>query len=111
MDSMMQTFYLNNFEGVRLAGEIDSGGLKLRNNILKHLSVFDMEQKLGQEKDIEANYTAYLKSIDEFTGASRSQREKELAKIVESDSRNIKVILILFSRIQDRIRQRRLMIL
>ena len=90
MDSMMQTFYLNNFEGVRLAGEIDSGGLKLRNNILKHLSVFDMEQKLGQEKDIEANYTAYLKSIDEFTGASRSQREKELAKIVESGIKEYK---------------------
>ena len=97
LDSMMQTFYLNNFEGVRLAGEIDSGGLKLRNNILKHLSVFDMEQKLGQEKDIEANYEAYLKSIDEFSRASRSQREKDLAKIVADSIKeykaNVDVIL------------------
>ena len=90
LDSMMQTFYLNNFEGVRLAGEIDSGGLKLRNNILKHLSVFEMEQKLGQEKDIEANYATYLKSIEEFSRASRSQREKELAKTVEDSIKEYK---------------------
>ncbi|HPS58534.1 MAG TPA: methyl-accepting chemotaxis protein [Spirochaetota bacterium] len=101
LDSMMQTFYLNNFEGVRLAGEIDSGGLKLRNNILKHLSVFDMQQKLGQEKDIEANYAAYLKSIEEFTRASRSAREKELAKIVEGGIKAYKSdvdVILVYSR-------------
>ncbi len=90
LDNMMQTFYLNNFEGVRLAGEIDSGGLKLRNNILKHLSVFDMEQKMGQEREIEANYEAYLKSIEEFSRASRSQREKELAKVVADSIKDYK---------------------
>ena len=97
LDSMMKTFYLNNFEGVRLAGEIDSGGLKLRNNILKHLSVFDMEQKLAQENDIEANYANYLKAIDEFSRASRSAREKELARIVAESIKeyknNVDVIL------------------
>ena len=97
LDSMMKTFYLNNFEGVRLAGEIDSGGLKLRNNILKHLSVFDMEQKLAQENDIETNYANYLKAIDEFSRASRSAREKELARIVAASIKeyknNVDVIL------------------
>lgn len=79
---MMKSFYVENFEGVRLAGNVESSGLKLRNDALKHLSIFDLQQKIALEQAFENDFNEYLKHIDDFLKADRTAREKELAKTI-----------------------------
>lgn len=94
LDGMMKTFYTANFEGVRLAGEIESSGLKLRNDALKNLSIFDLQQKIALEKSFEDDYNIYIGHIDNFLKSERSDREKELASMIREGIGQYRLALV-----------------
>jgi len=93
IDQMLKNIYANNLEGIRLAEELEIKGLTLRVNILKHMTVPTLQEKLTFEKGIEKVYGSYVKDVENYTNIAKSQRERELtALLLDSINRYMEAV-------------------
>jgi methyl-accepting chemotaxis protein len=84
INSMLNELYTVNLTGIKFASDLENRGLALRVSILKHLSVPDLKEKLGHERDIEKIFSGYIKAIDEYRTSAKTAREKEIVTILDA---------------------------
>lgn len=85
INSMLNSLYTVDLEGIKFASTLENKGMGLRMVILKHLSLTEVNDKLAIEKDLDRLYDDYVKTVDEYRKKTPNPRERELAGII-SDS-------------------------
>lgn len=90
IDEMIDDLYSVNLTEIKFTNELENKGLILRVNILKHMTVPTLEEKIFHENEIEKTYTGYIKDIESYKNMTDTGRERELAEILEISIKSYK---------------------
>ncbi len=90
IDAMIDDLYNVNLTEIKFSNELENKGLVLRVNILKHMTVPTLDEKIIHENEIEKIYIGYIKDIEEYKSITDTGREKELAEVLETSIKSYK---------------------